>query len=865
MIGTAIGVAAVVSFAKSCLTLGSNLTEVENVVDTAFPNMQSQVDSFATNAMNKFGLSETVAKKYMGTLGAMSKSMGFTEDASYNMASAVTGLSGDVASFYNISNDEAYTKLKSIWTGETESLKDIGVVMTQTNLDQYALNNGFGKTTNAMTEQEKVALRYQYVMSSLGLAQGDFAKTSASWANQTRILSTQFDALRASIGQGLINVFTPVLGLVNSLLANLNVLAKSFSSFTNVLSGGANTTSSTGTALSQISSNAVDAASNVTGLGDATKASAAEASKALFGFDQITKIGEAADSKSITGSNSSGIPVTNTIQAVATPDTSGTEAAVAKLMSVLAPLRAINFDPLKNAFVNLGASASALAGTLWKALGWAYTNILVPLAAWTIEDFLPAFLNLLAGALDVINSSLNALQPLWQWAWDSFLQPIASWTGGAIVSVLEVLSKALAGISDWISNNKGPFDAIVITIGSFALAWKAIDLAVFITNAGGVVGIINKMTLAIKACTITKIKDQITMLQIVGLYAKDAIVKGASTVATGAHAVATGIATAATWAFNAALAVLTSPITLVVVAIAALIATIVLMVTHWDIVKQVTASVWDSIVGIWSGASHWFSTTVIQPLGAFFSGLWDGIVNVWNGTANWFSNLFAVARDGICNAFSSIGSFFSGVWGGIQNIFAGVANWFGNIFSTAWNAVKNVFCTGGEIFSGIVDGIANSFRSVVNAIISGINWVIALPFDKINGMLNSIRNVSVLGVSPFQDMWGYNPLPVPRIPMLAQGGYVKANQPQLAMIGDNRHQGEVVAPEDKLLEMATKAAQMGGSGASSYEILKVLKEILKILRELDLDFKIDGKSVKDVVVEKINQHTKATGVCEIIT
>ena len=93
--------------------------------------------------------------------------MGITGQAALDMAEDVTGLTGDVASFYNLGTDEAYTKLKSIWTGETETLKDLGVVMTQTNLDQYALNNGFGKTTAKMTEQEKVMLRYQYVTSAL--------------------------------------------------------------------------------------------------------------------------------------------------------------------------------------------------------------------------------------------------------------------------------------------------------------------------------------------------------------------------------------------------------------------------------------------------------------------------------------------------------------------------------------------------------------------------------------------------------------------------------------------------------------------------------------------------------------------------
>ena len=142
-------------FGKECIELGSDLAEVQNVVDVVFPNMNKQIDSFAKNAAAQFGLSETMAKKFTGTFGAMSKAFGFNEKAAYDMSTTLTGLAGDVASFYNISQDEAYTKLKSVFTGETESLKDLGVVMTQTALDSYALANGFGKTTAKMSEMEK--------------------------------------------------------------------------------------------------------------------------------------------------------------------------------------------------------------------------------------------------------------------------------------------------------------------------------------------------------------------------------------------------------------------------------------------------------------------------------------------------------------------------------------------------------------------------------------------------------------------------------------------------------------------------------------------------------------------------------------
>ncbi|MFR3753578.1 MAG: hypothetical protein ACLTW9_17140 [Enterocloster sp.] len=112
-------------------------------------------------------LSETMAKKFTGTSGAMAKAFGFSEQAAYEMSTTLTGLAGDVASFYNISQDEAYTKLKSVFTGETESLKDLGVVMTQSALDAYALANGYSKTTAKMSEMEKVALRYKFVQDQL--------------------------------------------------------------------------------------------------------------------------------------------------------------------------------------------------------------------------------------------------------------------------------------------------------------------------------------------------------------------------------------------------------------------------------------------------------------------------------------------------------------------------------------------------------------------------------------------------------------------------------------------------------------------------------------------------------------------------
>lgn len=890
-IAAGLSIAAFTKFTKDCIEVGSNVTEVQNVVDTAFKDLAGSADEWASNAMTNFGLSELSAKKYMGVFGQMSNAMGITGQAALDMAENVTGLTGDVASFYNLSTDEAYTKLKSIWTGETETLKDLGVVMTQTNLDQYALNNGFGKTTAKMTEQEKVMLQYQYVTSALSNATGDFVKTQDSWANQTRILSLRFEQLKASLGKGFIALFTPILRGFNSLLAGLQKVADGFANFVQMLTGADVSTSmgSISSDIAGIGDDASSAADNVGDIGSAAKKTAKDIERSLAGFDQINKLTEptddSSDSSGSTGGTSSGIRSVDLV-----PDVSGSTSNVSsaisdmadKVKKALEPLKAISFDNLITSLDNLKKAAQPLTDKLFAGLEWAYYNIFVPLAKWTIEDLLPAFLDVLAGCLDVLNSALDALKPLWMWAWDNFLEPVASWTGGVIVDVLKGLASALEDISDWIKDNQGPFDAIVVTIGAFAAAWKAVDLAEFLMNAGGVVGIINKLKKAIEACTIAKLKDKIETIQLCAMYAKDFVksvgqtiaklsssavawvsdtaVKVADTTATVAHTAATWLATAATTAFGVAMTVLTSPITLVIAALVALGVGIYELVKHWDVVKEAAGICWDWIVGKWNSAGEWFA------------GIWENIRSAFSSFDNWLQNIFNID---FSDSFGFIGDIMnaylqnvSNIFGDVKQIFGGLIDFIAGVFSgdwsRAWNGIVDAF---GGIFSLIADiakGPINMVIGLINGMLdgleSGINWIVR----KINGLSFDVPDwVPVIG----GDHFGFD-LPevgFGSIPYLAEGGYVKPNTPQLAMIGDNKHQGEVVAPEDKLLEMAQKAADMASSAELLAEAISILKQILRILETLDLDIQLDGKSLKKYVVDKINEHTKATGKCEIIT
>lgn len=185
------------------------------------------------------------------------------------------------------------------------------------------------------------------------------------------------------------------------------------------------------------------------------------------------------------------------------------------------------------------------------------------------------------------------------------------------------------------------------------------------------------------------------------------------------------------------------------------------------------------------------------------AGVW--IVAKWTSIKDWFSGLWEKVASGAVAA-----------WDGIKSAFKSVPEWFQSKFRDAWQKVKDVFSTGGRIWSGIKEGIENTFRTVVNAIIRGMNTIIAVPFNKINSMLNTIRNASFLGISPFQNMWGVNPLPVPQIPMLARGAVIPANRQFLAVLGDQRNGNNLEAPESLLRQIVREEA---GSAGSRYEFI----------------------------------------------
>lgn len=809
-IAAGLSLAAFAKFTKDCLEVGSNVTEVQNVVDTAFKDLSWQADEWASNAMTNFGLSELSAKKYMGVFGQMSNAMGITGQAALDMSESVTGLAGDVASFYNLGTDEAYTKLKSIWTGETETLKDLGVVMTQTNLDQYALNNGFGKTTAKMTEQEKVMLRYQYVTSALSNATGDFIKTQDSWANQTRVLSLRFEQLKASLGKGFIALFTPILKGLNSILAGLQNVADSFASFTQMLTGvdissSANTISSE---ISGIGDDALDAAMGVSGIGDAAKDTAKEIEKSLAGFDQIEKISEP-DNSSSDSSNINALAGSSLVSKTSSETANASSAVsdfVNKVKLDLENLRSWGLSNFGPSMSKIWVGLTSNIATAKKNLSKAFDDIKA-LGPPLIKYFKGPFTNYLVTCFDtyglILNGLFDSFNTVFSDIWDKAAFPVLSnFVTVGLPLITDFMNKAMLLNGTLFSVTKGCWDKIWSEAFSPAIeriSSKWIDFVNTLSNFWNEWG--------------EPIFDGIK-----------------SSVQT------TGDLFLTIW--NSSL----KPI--------------------WDNIMSVVDEVWEkhlqpllnnflSFVGEFITGATTIYNQFIAPIAKFLSQI--------------LAPVFVAAFDIISNKVGAVVTTIIDLTNNTITIFKGFIRFIEGVFTGDWNKAWDGIVTS---FGGIFNQIVTIAKGPINLIIGFINGMVSGIQTGINSIIRSINTLHfdvpdwVPGIGGEKYGFNFSEINLGKIPYLAQGAYVKPNTPQLAMIGDNRHQGEIVAPEDKLYSTAYKAvADVMGKTYASLEskldmIIQLLMQLLDKTGDGDLIMQVGEAELGRIIKRAISNYNR---------
>lgn len=943
----AFGTKKIIDFGKQCLELGSDLAEVQNVVDVTFPGMTAQVDKFAKSAAQSFGLSETMAKQYTGTFGAMAKAFGFTEQQAYDMGSSLTGLAGDVASFYNLSQDEVYTKLKSVFTGETESLKDLGVVMTQTALDSYALANGFGKATSAMTETEKVALRYRFVQDQLSAAQGDFLRTSDSWANQVKILKLQMQSFMATIGQGLINLFTPVIKVINIVLGKLTTLANAFKSFTELItgkkssgtdSGIAATAEAAGTAnegLEGAADSASNLANNTSKAGQAAQKTAKQM-KALMGFDKINKVDSqestsagtdsATPSSGSTGTLGSGVDFGNL--AKGDDVISKTDKKMSALLARCKELAKLFKKGFEIGFGNSQKKIDSInrsAKNIGKNLKEIFTDKAVVNAANRCADNISLSLGKITGSTARIGLTLadNLIGGV-----DKYLSKSKNYIKKRIISLFDATTDiaklsgdfavALADIFDVFSGDDAKAitgDIIQVFADGFlgaadlALKFKRDLIALFtvpITQnveqiSETLEGELGRWRIVFDALSqsITDTFEKIN--QVYDQYFKpfiDSITQGVTTIqetflnayneyiAPYMDVIAEKFGTVWSEHVQPAVNGFLELIGKLFENLQALWETLLVPLIDWaintimPILGPIIGGLGYAILELLSVFADAFKG-ITDILGGFldfctgaftgdFGKCWKGIEEIIEGFKTILGSIFEFIQKNIFQPFSDfVGDVFATDWSQSFGVIGKVMNTFFDGIKKIWNDIKRVFngiidfVTGTftgkwdeawtgikDIFGGIFDSLIDLAKIPLNAVIDIINALMS----KLNDGLSAIENAfsfsydfknPITGTRHYGH-YGMSLPRVPTIPHLAQGGYVKPNTPQLAMIGDNLHQGEVVAPEDKLKQMAVEAAMAaGGKGVSRDELENIInRAVMRIVSALaSMGFYLDSTQI----------------------
>lgn len=835
LIGGAFAVGKLVQFGKECVELGSDLAEVQNVVDVTFTTMSDKVNEFAKNAMTSAGLSETMAKRYVGTFGAMSKSFGFSEQQAYDMSTALTQLTGDVASFYNISQDLAYIKLKSVFTGETETLKDLGVVMTQTALDQYALANGYGKTTSEMTEQEKVALRLAFVQKQLSAASGDFIRTSDSWANQVRVMQLQLQSLKATVGQGLINIFTPVLKVINILLGKLATLANAFKSFTELitgkkssgqtsrsgagLTGDASGVQDTADAYGQAADNAGKLADSTEDVADATKDAAKAAKGYLSPLDEINRYSTqdtsstASKTPSASGSGSGGgISLPSAVSNVDYGKVAEGETAldkISKSAEKLAKLLKKLWKPFQDAWKKEGkntinAANIALSGIakLAKSVGKSLVEVWTNGTGTTI---LTTMLRIAQNVLKTIGNIASGFADAWNKnnVGTQIIQNIAD----ALVVVMQFVERIAADTATWaanldfypllesISNLTSAFAPILESIGN-VLEWIYKNIVLPMLTWVIEVGLPTVINLVSKVATFLADHQPIVEAfgaALIGAFAAAKIAGLASIIiknVSGIAMAAKGLITLMTGTGGImggikAIATAIGPGGVFVLAVGACIAIGVLLYKNWDKIKEMAGKVWDWV----SNKTRRF----VEDIGNKLRGLATKIVTIWGSIK------------------ASAHQKWNAIWSTVSGFVERIKNAIVDKFTSAKNTVVGVF-----------NGMGDAIRSVLNNVISVVNGAIS----KVNGVVSAIESAFSFGPWKVPTPFGSKTIGfkatfprVPTVPYLAKGAVIPPRSEFLAVLGDQKQGNNIETPEALLRKIVREETAGRQTGGGSYRFI----------------------------------------------
>ena len=908
-----LGIKALSGLGKAALDAASDLQEVQNVVDVSFrelddagnvvSDMTYKIEGFAQTCIEKFGMSEFAAKQTAGSFMAMGKSMGLSMEEASDMAVTLTGLTGDFSSFYNISQDYARVAMSAVYTGETETLKRYGIVLTEANLQQYAQSKGIETTVKKMDARDKAILRYMYIMDATKDMEGDFVRTQDSWANSTRVLSQLWNQFLIALGSGLISILSPmvqVLGqIVQRLTAFVTVLWQALS---NIF----------GFQLQDITKQASGAAGAVGDLSDSTDElgesidkAGKKAKKQLANFDELNNITTHKDSGSGGGGAGLGLGDMGL-------DTSGLWDPTKKD----SPWSDI--DNLYDLGKWIGDKLSDMMESIdWEKIYRKAKGFGVGLATFLngliSTDLFKDVAHTIAGALNTAIYSALTFGQTFDWTqfgeklaagvneffttfdFKSFAKAINVWVQGLFRTIKTFIKEVnwkdvFKGIKDFFTTLEP--ETIAIILGFVALK-KLIGLSLGSAILEGIKSGLNIKSLPAifnnfgKA--IGKAWSGINWMDFINSHQPLLVIykilgQMTSAWAAGAKLLFTGGKASAA---QSALTFMSTGMKLIA-GIPAILGGAIIAVKNffdmwkngWSVLKTIFEAIGIALAAIGAvilGAPALVAGVIagivfaISQIVIVVHDNWDSIKSWWSGTAvpffqmvwnyivQFISNIAAGIKEKVMLIVNVIASVIKGSMSTISAVFNGIKNTISSIL----NAIKTTIIS---IVQSIVTGSTAPLQNMKTAWVNVFNTIKSSIVNIMSSMWNGIRNVINSILSGIQSMAnnvinGINTViramnAIPKInlsiptvgqisiPHLAKGAVIPPNKEFLAVLGDQSSGTNIEAPLDTIKQALAEVMATNGGVQDTGDIV----------------INIDGNEIFRVVRKQSKIFTKSTGV-----
>jgi phage-related protein len=793
---SALSFSGLVKLGKVATESASDLQEVQNIVDVTFGDMEKKVEDFASTSIEKFGMSELSAKQTAGSFMAMGNAMGFARKDAANMSLQLTALTGDFASFYNISQDYARVALSAVYTGETETLKRYGIILTEANLQQYALSQGITTSVKAMSAQEKTLLRYNYILQATKDMQGDFSRTQDNWANQVRVLKENWTRFMIVLGSGLIAVLQPMIKVLNAIIERLIAFSKTIGSILGKIFGIKPAVTQQTNAFDGMAESAGAASDAQDDLAKSTKNVGKAAKNALSPLDELNIITQDSASGGAGGAGGGAgvadFPIDDYVNDVGMVDKlkDKLKTDIDDLYGLGQYLSFTLYDMLKNidwdkiyaGAMNFGTGLAEFLNGLFQPVTFyqvgrtianSLNTAIYASLAFTDEFDFANFGNSLAGGVNGFFENFD---------FGSLAESIDGWVQGIYTAIVNFVQgvewdKVWDGAKEFLTHLDLKTVSIIIDVLTIASVGKLVlgvvpaliakQLATAIATewaaGGGLLGLAESFSLFAGGAATSLVESVGAVFgPVMAFFTTVAgiasIIGGAVLAVVNFFAMLKdgfswlneafmiiGIALAAIGAI-----ILGAPALIagVVAGIVALVATAVVVIKdHWDAIAKFFKAVWEGFIDIVQAVFDWIVDKVkrdIDVLITFFKLLGEGAKATWEAIKlackivwNAIVDIVKTAIDILVGAVRTWADIFKTVWNGVKAFFTALWDGIVSVVKTCINWIVNA-----------VDVSVKTIKSVCKTIATFIkSWVIDPIVGFVEGLWRSIKKVinAILG------------------------------------------------------------------------------------------------------------------------